>query len=62
MIRQLDIPRWFMSLSSADFRWSDLLQIWGTLVDNKTYTDEEIKQLSWNEKCRLIQSDPVTCV
>ena len=25
------------------------------------YSDEELNSLTWEEKCRLIQSDPVTC-
>ena len=60
MIRQLGLPTWFMSLSSADSKWIDLLQILGKLVDNRNYTSEEIKNLDWSEKCRLVQSDPVT--
>ena len=60
MIRQLGLPTWFMSLSSADSKWIDLLQILGKLVDNRNYTLEEIKNLDWSEKCRLVQSDPVT--
>jgi hypothetical protein len=31
------------------------------LVDHKDYSDEELDHLNWDEKCRLIQSDPVTC-
>ena len=33
----------------------------GKLVDNKNYSDNELENLNWDEKCRLIQSDPVTC-
>ena len=28
MIRQLSLPTWFMSLSAADTRWTDLLRCW----------------------------------
>jgi hypothetical protein len=41
--------------------WTHLLRILGKLVDNKTYTDAELENLNWEEKSRLIQSDPVTC-
>lgn len=34
MIRQLGCPTWFVSLSAADTRWTDLLQILGELIDN----------------------------
>ena len=36
-------------------------RILGQLVDHKKYTDDELENLNWEEKCRLIQSDPVTC-
>ena len=61
MIRQLGLPTWFMSLSSADSKWIDLLQILGKLVDQKMYTKEDIQNMEWGEKTRLVQSDPVTC-
>ena len=38
-----------------------LLKILGKLVEQRNYTDEELENLNWEEKCRLIQSDPVTC-
>ena len=31
------------------------------LVDDKDYSDIELENLNWEGKCRLIQSDPVTC-
>jgi len=30
-------------------------------LTKKEYTDNELENLSWEEKCRLIQSDPITC-
>ena len=60
MIRQLGLPTWFMSLSSADTRWPDLLKMLAKLNDGKTYSDEEIQKLTWAEKTKLIQKDPVT--
>ena len=56
MIRQLG-----SAFSSAETQWTHLLRILGKLVDNKTYTDTELENLNWEEKSRLIQSDPVTC-
>ena len=61
MIRQLGLPTWFMSLSAADSKWIDLLQILGKLVDGKEYSEDEVKAMDWNERTRLIRSDPVTC-
>lgn len=61
MIRQLGIPTWFCSFSTAETKWKTLLRTLGQLVDGKIYSDDEILDMSWNEKCRLIKSDPVTC-
>ncbi|CAB3990458.1 ATP-dependent DNA helicase PIF1 [Paramuricea clavata] len=51
----------FCSFSSAETKWKHLLRILGKLVDHKDYSDEQLDNLNWDEKCRLIQSDPVTC-
>ena len=61
MIRQLGPATLFCSFSSAETKWIHLLRILGQLVDQKRYTDDELENLNWEEKCRLIQSDPVTC-
>ncbi|CAB4003269.1 Hypothetical predicted protein [Paramuricea clavata] len=47
--------------SSGETKWIHLLRILGKLIDHKEYSDEELDNLTWEEKCRLIQSDPVTC-
>ena len=61
MIRQLGPASLFCSFSSAETKWIHLLRILGKLVDHKEYSDDELHNLTWEEKCRLIQSDPVTC-
>ncbi|XP_060603545.1 uncharacterized protein LOC132756482 [Ruditapes philippinarum] len=61
MLRQLGIPTWFMSLSSADTRWTDLLKILANLNQKDKYSDEQIENLTWEQKIKMIQSDPVTC-
>lgn len=38
-----------------------MLRILGKLIDKKEYFDDKLKILNWEEKCRSIQSDPVTC-
>ena len=60
MIRQLGPATLFCSFSSAETQWIHLLKILGQLVDHKQYTDDELQNLNWEEKCRLIQTDPVT--
>ena len=61
MIRQLGKPTWFCSFSAAETRWIHLIKILGRLIDNKDYSDEEVKQMTWQKKSELIQKDPVTC-
>ncbi len=52
----------FISQSCAETRWEELLRALGQLVDNRTYTDEEIAAFDFQTRARLIQSDPVTVV
>ena len=61
MIRQLSLPTWFMSLSAADTRWTDLLKMLAKLNDGIDYLEKELENLSWQEKTKLVQKDPVTC-
>ncbi|XP_069136358.1 uncharacterized protein [Argopecten irradians] len=60
MIRQLGLPTWFMSLSSADTRWPDLLKTLAQL-DGKTLSNDDLRKVDWNFKTNLVQKDPVTC-
>ena len=61
LIRQLEPATLFCSFSSAETKWIHLLRILGKLVDDKEYSDSELENLNWEEKSRLIQSDPVNC-
>ena len=61
MIRQLGPATLFCSFSAAETKWKHLLRILGKLIDKKEYSDEELDNVTWEEKTRLIQSDPVTC-
>ncbi|KAJ8048747.1 ATP-dependent DNA helicase PIF1 [Holothuria leucospilota] len=61
MIRQCGIPTWFASFSAAETKWYHLLNILAQTIYNKQYTEEELQNLTWEQKCDLIQKDPVTC-
>ncbi|CAB4039506.1 Hypothetical predicted protein, partial [Paramuricea clavata] len=39
-------------------QWIHLLRILGKLIDKKQYTDNELENLNWEDKTRLIQGDP----
>lgn len=55
MLRQLGIPTWFCSFSSAEFRWSEIINALLKQHDDKRKADE----LDWTEKSRLLKSNPV---
>ena len=61
MIRQLGIPTIFFSLSSADTRWIELLRGICLVEKNTLYTDQEILDMDWAEKCKLINDNPALC-
>ena len=52
----------FISQSCAETKWPELLRSLGQLVDNKTYTDQEIESMDWQTKCTLIKGDSPTVV
>ena len=61
MITQLSLPTWFMSLSAADTRWTDLLRMLAKLSDGIEYSEKELDAMTWQEKSKLVQKNPVTC-
>lgn len=61
MIRQLGIPTFFISLSAADTKWEGLLRALVKQHLDRDVTDEEIHQMSWQEKSDLLRKDPVMC-
>ena len=58
MVKQLGIPTWFMTLSCADLKWPELFQIIGK-TQGLNFSDEEIEALSYNERCSILNSNPV---
>ena len=58
MVKQFGIPTWFMTLSCADLRWPELVQILARIQGNNL-TDEQVDALSYNEKCQMLNLNPV---
>ena len=58
MVKKLGIPTWFMTLSCADLRWPEVFQIIAR-TNGKNITDEEVEALSYDERCRLLNLNPV---
>ena len=48
-----------MSLSAADTRWTDLLRMLAKLNDGIEFSEKELEDLSWQEKTKLVQKDPL---
>ena len=58
MVKQLGIPTFFLTLSCADLRWDELPHIINKL--NKLgLSDDEIKNLSYEERCKYLNTNPV---
>ena len=55
-VRQLGIPTWFCSFSSADMRWKNLLS---SILKQEGRT-ETAEQLEWADRCELLRRNPVT--
>lgn len=60
MIRTLGAATFFCSFSAAETQWTHLLKILSKVLDNKNLTDQQAQELTWNDRTRLIQSDPIT--
>ena len=58
MIKQLGIPTYFLTLSSADLRWEELPYIINKL-NNLGRSEEELKKLSSKDRCNLLNNSPV---
>lgn len=56
-IRQLGHATLFCSFSSAETQW--LHRIFGTFIISSIEINN-LENLNWEDRCRLIQSDPVT--
>ena len=59
MVRTLGPCTYFVTLSSADLKWPDMLSILSK-QQGKVLTEEEIKRLNWHERCKLLRDNPVT--
>ena len=62
MIRQLGCATFFLTLSAAETKWSELIVVLTEVLENKVITLEEAQNISYEKKCDLIRNDPVTCV
>jgi hypothetical protein len=62
MIRQLGKPTMFLTLSSSEVKWPDLLKILHKLKYERDLDGDPFEQLNSYQRCTLVNEDPVTCV
>ncbi|XP_070403924.1 uncharacterized protein [Nothobranchius furzeri] len=55
-VRQLGIPTWFASFSSADLRWPEFMEAF-MAIEN---IEGNIHDMDWAQKCDLLKNNPVT--
>ena len=58
MVKQLGLPTYFMTLSCADLRWNELVDIIQKLKGEEM-TEEEIENMNYMERTSTLQSNPV---
>jgi len=58
MVKQLGTPTWFLTLSCAHLRWSELFPILARIRGNDL-TDKQVNALSCNERCRMLNLNSV---
>ena len=59
MEKQLGCPTFFLTLSCADLRWDDLVEIIAKLK-NMNFSGEQISSLDSFQGCKILNSNPVT--
>ena len=57
MVKQLGIPTYFSTLSSANLRWDELPHI-SNKLNNLNLTDEEIRNLAYQQRTKLLDDNP----
>lgn len=58
-VKHFGIFTFFMTLSAADLKWIDTINVI-TKQQGRPLTAEEIQELTWEEKCAILRSNPVT--
>ena len=55
MVKQLGVPTIFMTLSSADLKWNELVYIINKL-HKLDMPEDDIGNLTYHDRCRLLNS------
>ena len=55
MVKQLGIPTFFLTLSCADLRWNEFIEI----IQKLNETEVHFSDLSYHERCSILNQNPV---
>ena len=61
MMRQLGMPHIFLTVSAAEMKWTELIIMLKKILDNEEINEKDCEELTWQDKIKLIQNDPITC-
>ena len=59
MLRCIDIPTWFLTLSTADLHWPEMIQAIALQLGKKP-SHREVLQMSMDQQSNYFQQNPVT--
>jgi biopolymer transport protein ExbD len=59
MVRQLGNPTFFVTLTSADMLWPDMIQVIARQF-GENFTDEQVREMSSSERLQWLRRNPVT--
>ena len=59
-MRQLGMPHIFLTVSAAEMKWTELIIMLKKILDKEEISAKDCEKLTWQDKIKLIQSDPVT--
>jgi hypothetical protein len=59
MVAQLGCPHFFLTLSAADMSWPELFRIIHKQNTGKTLTDDDIGNLTYEQRVSMIRNDPI---
>ena len=57
-VRQFGTPTFFLTWSAAEFKWPEVIQVVARRY-GETLTVEDIENMSWNDKLKYLQRNPV---
>ena len=59
MIKQVGLPTFFITLSCADLRWHEVIEIIYKLNEGDILTDDDIHSMNYFDKTKILNSNLV---